>query len=158
MESNIPSATGDDPRKTMDDLYRAMEERYLFHRSKAEGHVKVFKNTSFALALAIPILSATVSFAMADQIHMPSFVPACLGLTLTVLAIVGSVLKPDKRFADAVQHCIALHEWKRDLDICRLSPSMGDAEVLRNTLLEMDARLSEIGKAMAEGWAPKLST
>jgi hypothetical protein len=143
------------PHRSMREFYQTTEARYVFHKEKAESHVNRFKPMGFFCGLAIPILSALVTFAITYESAIPTFVTAGMGLVLTLLTIVNSVLKPDKRFTSAAQYCIALHEWKRDFDICVAESDAADEKAFHALIQEMDGRLSEIGKSMAEGWVPK---
>jgi len=85
-------------------------------------------------------------------------VSVLMGLALTLLTIVNSVLKPDERFARAVQYCIELHDWKRDLDIRVAEINTKDRNVFLKMIQDMDNKLSQIGQKMAEGWVPKPQT
>jgi hypothetical protein len=143
------------PRRSLPEMLHTVEERFLFHREKSEAHVRVFKPIGFIFGLAIPLLSALVTFGLSNDAVVPSAATTAMGLLLTLLTIVNAVLKPDKRFAAAVQHCIALHEWKRDFDIRVAESDAADEKAFHELIQEMDGRLSEIGRAMAEGWVPK---
>jgi hypothetical protein len=141
----------------MREFYQTTDDRYVFHKEKAESHVNRFKPLGFFFGLAIPVLSALVTVAITYESTIPTYVSAGMGLVLTLLTIVNSVLKPDKRFVSAAQHCIALHEWKRDFDIRVAESDDADEKAFHALIQEMDTRLSEIGKSMAEGWVPKVA-
>ena len=156
MNGNGGNETALVPHKSMSDFYRELERRYVFHKKNAEKHVKMFKPLGFLFGLAIPILSALVTFSISsDRSGALAALSAAMGLALTVLTILNSVLKVDERFARGAQHCIALHEWKRDFDILVAESDTQDEKVFHAMIREMDDKLSEIGKSMAEGWVPK---
>lgn len=155
MNNNSPNRIPEFSRKSLADFQKMLEDRYLFHKEKAEKHVAIFKPLGFAFGLAIPILAALVTFSMGAEIGIPRPLVAIMGLTLTLLTIVNSVLKPDERFAKAAHHCIALHEWKLEFDIQVAKAEPSDETAFYSMILEMDMKLSGIGKAMAEGWIPK---
>ncbi len=144
-------------RKSVSDFQKTIEGRYFFHMEKADQHVTIFKPLGFVFGLAIPILAALVTFSMSTESGIPKAVTAVMGLALTLLTIVNSVLKPDERFAKATQHCIALAEWKRELDIQMAESNTADEMAFHAMIREMDKKLSEIGKSMAENWIPKPS-
>lgn len=112
----------------------------------------------FAFGLAIPILAALVTFSMSSESGISQPIGAVMGLLLTLLTIVNSVLKPDERFAKAVQSCIALNEWKLEFDIQSAEADITDEKAFHVMIQKMDKKLSEIGKAMAEGWIPQAQT
>jgi hypothetical protein len=142
-------------RKSLSDFQKALEDRYLFHKEKAERQVTTFKPIGFIFGLAIPIIAAVVTFSMTTESGISKPVAALMGLGLTLLTIVNSVLKPDERFAKAAQHCIALEEWKREFDINMAESHTTDEMAFHAMIREMDKALSEIGKSMAENFVPK---
>lgn len=145
-------------RKRLPEFQQALEARWDFHRVRAERHVCIFKPLGFLFGLAIPILAALVTFSLSDTSGIPPSVQAAMGLGLTLLTIVNSVLKPDERFAKEAQNCIALNDWKLDFDIKVAEADPADEAAFHAMIQQMDAKLSEIGKAMAQGWIPKPTT
>ena len=143
-------------QKSLSDFQQMVENRYAFHKEKAERHVAVFKPMGFVFGLAIPILAALVTFSMSAESGIGQPAGAIMGLALTLLTIVNSVLKPDERFAKAAQNCIALNEWKLAFDIHSAEADTTDEKAFHAMIQKMDQNLSEIGKAMAEGWIPKI--
>lgn len=142
-------------RKSLSDFQKTIEDRYTFHKDKAERHVAIFKPMGFAFGLSIPILAALVTFAMSAESGIPQPAAAAMGLALTLLTIVNSVLKPDERFAKAAQNCIALNEWKLEFDIRAAEADTTDEAAFHAMIQEMDKKLSGIGKSMAESFIPK---
>ena len=146
------------PRKNLSQFHKDLENRYNYHKKMAEKHVKTFKPIGFTFGLFIPVLAALVTFSMTTESGILARVSVLMGLALTLLTIVNSVLKPDERFARAVQYCIELHDWKRDLDIRVAEINTKDRNVFLKMIQDMDNKLSQIGQKMAEGWVPKPQT
>jgi hypothetical protein len=142
-------------RKSLKDFQQALENRYVFHKENAEKHVKVFKPMGFIFAFAVPILAAVVAFSMSPDSGVSKQAAAGMGLVLTLLTIVNSILKPDKKFAEATQNCIALNDWKLEFDIRVAETATTDEKAFHAVIQDMDKKLSDIGKAMAEGYIPK---
>lgn len=85
-------------QKSLSDFQKTIEERYYFHKKNAEKQVRIFKSLGFVFGLVIPILAALVTFSMSSESGiLQSFSPV-MGLILTLLTIVNSVMKPDERF------------------------------------------------------------
>ncbi|MDY0220887.1 MAG: hypothetical protein RBR67_07105 [Desulfobacterium sp.] len=144
-------------QKSLSDFQKILEDRYSFHKEKAERHVKTFKLMGFVFGLAIPIFAALVTFSMSTEFGTSQSVSAVMGLALTLLTIVNSVIKPDERFAKGSQTCIALNQWKLEFDIHAAEADTADEAAFHVVIKDMDKKLSEIGKTMAEGWIPKLT-
>jgi len=142
-------------RKSLPDFQKTLEDRYSYHKDKAERHVKIYKPMGFVFGLSIPILAALVTFSMSTEYSISQSVISVMGLALTLLTIVNSILKPDERFAKGTQNCIALNEWKLEFDIHTAEADTTDETAFHSMIQEMDKKLSEIGKAMAESWIPK---
>ena len=142
-------------RKSLAAFQKTLEARYSFHKEKAERHVTLFKPIGFTFGLAIPIFAAVVTFSISSESGVPQPVAAVMGLGLTLLTIVNSVLKPDERFSKGAQYCIALNEWKLEFDIRAAEADTTDETAFHAMIQEMDRKLSEIGKAMAASWVPK---
>lgn len=158
MNNNPANGTQALSRKSLSDFQKALEDRYCFHKGNAERHVTIFKPMGFAFGLAIPILAAVVTFSMGVESGIPKPLAAVMGLVLTLITIVNSVLKPDERFVKAAQNCIALNEWKLEFDIYSAEADTTNAKEFHDMVQKMDKKLSEIGKAMAESWIPKPAT
>lgn len=142
-------------RKSTAEFQQELEDRYSWHKEKAELHSKIFKPLGFSFGLAIPLLSALITYAVAGESGIPKSVAAIMGLFLTLLTIMHSVLKPEERFAKAVQHCISLHDWKREFDIHMTEADPQDEAAFHTLIRDLDNKLSNIGKEMAESWVPK---
>lgn len=129
----------------------------MFHKKNAEKAVTRFKPLGFVFGLAIPVFAALVTFSMRHESGIPQQLAAVMGLALTLLTIVNSVLKPGERFTSAAHQCIAIHEWKQEFDIRVAETDTTDERAFRIMIREMDRKLSDIGKAMVENCLPQPS-
>ena len=104
----------------------------------------------------IPVLSATLT-AIAD-FGLKYF--WLLGLTLTIITILNSLLKPTEKFTQFAQARIRLQEWKVDFSI-KLSAILKENQnfsheyTIDKLLEEKNEQLSGIVNYMADNWLPK---
>ena len=131
-------------------------QRYLFHRYSAQKAHRNYETLSQILNIMIPVLSAILT-AIADFGLKYLWL---LGLSLTILTILNSLLKPAEKFTKFAQVRINLQEWEVDFSI-KLSTIIKDNPNLKNEytidklLAEKNKQLSEIVNNMADNWLPK---
>lgn len=131
-------------------------KRYLFHRYYAQKAHRNYEFLSQILNIMIPILSAILT-AIAD-FGLKYF--WLLGLTLTIITILNSLLKPTEKFTKFAQERIRLQEWEVDFSIklsaiLKDNPSLNSEYTIDKFLEEKNKQLSGIVNSMADNWLPK---
>jgi hypothetical protein len=125
-------------------LYRQLMDRYRFHKECCERGAR--RNARFAaiLDLAIPVISAMVVFlAASGDLVRPGGV-ASLGLILTFLTVVNSLIKPSRKAFVFSDRLIRLDDWRFDFELkVKESGAKGEQELLA-LLREKNAELSAV--------------
>ena len=160
LDSGIPQHIDINLQKIEDlstkELAISILKRYLFHRYYAQIAHRNYETLSQILNIMIPVLSATLT-AIAD-FGLKYF--WLLGLTLTIITILNSLLKPTEKFTKFAQVRISLQEWEVDFSI-KLSGIIKDNQNLNHEytigklLEEKNQQLSVIVNNMADNWLPK---
>ena len=131
-------------------------KRYLFHRYYAQKAHRNYETLSQILNILIPILSAILT-AIADFGLKYLWL---LGLTLTIITILNSLLKPTEKFTKFAQARIRLQEWEVDFSIklsaiLKDNPNRNNEYTFDKLLEEKNEQLSGIVNNMADNWLPK---
>ncbi|MCJ8282496.1 MAG: hypothetical protein MJK14_22385 [Rivularia sp. ALOHA_DT_140] len=131
-------------------------KRYLFHRYSAQKAHRSYENLSKTLNIMIPVLSAILT-AIAD-FGLKYF--WLLGLSLTIITILNSLLKPTEKFTSFAQVRIRLQEWEVDFSIqlsaiIKNKSNLDDGYNIDKFLEDKNKQLSGIVNNMAENWLPK---
>lgn len=131
-------------------------KRYLFHRYSAQKAHHSYEALSQILNILIPVLSAIIT--ATTEFNLKYF--WLLGLSLTIITILNSLLKPTEKFTKFAQLRVSLQEWEVDFSIklsAILKPLSGrDTEYSIDQFLEdKNKQLSRIVNSMAENWLPK---
>ncbi|MCB0211563.1 MAG: hypothetical protein KDJ52_19660 [Anaerolineae bacterium] len=133
--------------------------RYDYHLSIAIKNHVFFRNTHYFLSFSIPIYSACFTYIVSNDLLMSRTLLGLIGLLLTILTIILSILKPYERCIAAGDILIILSEWKTDLTIGLGNIQLEEDEAQQQSLYEFlerkDQELSKIGEAMMENLMPK---
>lgn len=135
--------------------------RYEYHSSVARKNHIFFRNFHYFLSFAIPIYSAFFTYIVSNELIRSGTILGAIGLVLTMLTIILSILKPYERCISAGSILIRLSDWKTDL-ILGLGSIEPESEPSQKALLfellkRKDREISEIGEAMMENLIPKSS-
>jgi hypothetical protein len=137
-------------------------DRYDYHLSVAIKNHVFFRNMHYFLSFSIPIYSACFTYIVSNDLLMSRSLLGLIGLFLTILTIVLSILKPYERCIAAGDILIILSEWKTDLTIGLGNIQRERDEAQEQSLYEFlktkDQELSKIGEAMMENLMPKPGT
>jgi hypothetical protein len=147
------------PFSTIPDAYLGQllvstHERYEYHLDLATKNRKSFRNAHYFLTYTIPIYSAIFTYmASNDIIHSRSTL-GLIGLVLTIMTIVASILKPYGHCIAAMQALIDLNTWKTDfigsLSTLRLEADKLNTKSLYEFLQRKDLEMSKIGAALMD--------
>jgi hypothetical protein len=128
--------------------------RYDYHLSIAIKNHKFFRNSHYFLSFFIPIYSAFFTYIVSNNLIQSRNILGALGLLLTIMTIVVSILKPYERCIAAGQTLIDLSSWKTDLIIglghIQSRVDENQRTVLYRFLKKKDMEMSKIGEAMME--------
>jgi len=160
LDSEIPQHIDINLQKIEDlstkELAISILKRYLFHRYSAQKAHRNYEILSQILNIMIPVLSATLT-AIAD-FGLKYF--WLLGLTLTIITILNSLLKPTEKFTQFAQSRIRLQEWEVDFSIklsaiLKENKNVSHEYTINKLLEEKNEQLSGIVNNMADNWLPK---
>lgn len=133
--------------------------RYEYHLSVAIKNHVFFRNSHYFLSFTIPIYSAFFTFIVSNGLLKSQALLGAIGLVLTIMTIVVSILKPYERCIAAGEILILLSDWKTDLVIDLGKIKSESDETRQQSLYELlkrkDREISEVGKAMMENLMPK---
>jgi hypothetical protein len=136
--------------------------RYDYHLSIAIKNHIFFRNFHYFLSFFIPIYSAFFTYIVSNDLLQSRSILGAIGLLLTIMTIVASILKPYERCIAAGQILIDLNTWKTDLMIIlgniQLEFDESQKESLYELLKRKDLEMSQIGKSMMENLILKSST
>lgn len=136
--------------------------RYDYHLSIAIKNHAFFRNSHYFLSFIIPIYSAFFTYIASNDLLQSRSVLGAIGLLLTIMTIVASILKPYERCIAAAQTLIDLNSWKTDFIIAlgNIRPEIDEPKKLSlyDLLKRKDLEMSKIGLAMMEHLIPKSST
>jgi hypothetical protein len=136
--------------------------RYDYHLSVAMKNHVFFRNFHYFLSFFIPIYSAFFTYIVSNDLLQSRVILGAIGLLLTIMTIVASILKPYERCISAGQTLINLNTWKTDLIIVlgSIQPEFDKCqkESLYELLKRKDLEMSKIGEAMMENLMIKSST
>jgi hypothetical protein len=136
--------------------------RYDYHLSVAIKNHVFFRNFHYFLSFFIPIYSAFFTYIVSNDLLQSRSILGAIGLFLTIMTIVASILKPYERCISAGQTLIDLNTWKTDLIIVlgSIQPEFDKSqkESLYELLKRKDLEMSKIGEAMMENLILKSST
>ena len=135
--------------------------RYEYHAGIARKNHVFFRNSHYVLSFLIPIYSAFFTYIVSDNLlNSPSTLGA-IGLLLTILTIVASILKPYDRCIVAGNILIILSNWKTDFMIGLAGAQTEMNETQKGSLYDFlkrkDQDLSKIGESMMENLILKSS-
>jgi hypothetical protein len=135
--------------------------RYDYHLSMAMKNHVFFRNFHYFLTFFIPIYSAFFTYIVSNELLQSRIILGAIGLLLTIMTIVASILKPYERCISAGQTLIDLNAWKTDLIIVLGSiqneVDKSQKESLYELLKRKDLEMSKIGEAMIENLMIKSS-
>ncbi|AKG22536.1 hypothetical protein [Calothrix sp. 336/3] len=141
-------------------LLLATFDRYNYHLEIAKNNHKFFRNSNYFFSFLIPVYSAFFTYIVSNDLIISKTILGVLGLILTIMTIVVSILKPYERCIAAAEVLIVLSDWKTDLIV-----NLGNVELevdtnhKRQALYELlqrkDKEISQVGEAMMENLIPK---
>src|SRR5271157_116070 len=100
----------------LDDILKDLVLRYKFHKEIVDLKTVAFKWMGYFLLLSIPIISSLVTaINNLDYFKINISFINIIGITLTILTILNSTLKPSDKFLSATIHSVALNNWLTDL-------------------------------------------
>jgi hypothetical protein len=128
---------------SLKELGMAMLARLEFHRQLILRHHRDYYWAGVFFRLAIPIGAALVTFTTIEMF------PVVLGLALTILTIVNSVLRPAEEFISSSHMLVRLHDWEMSLAVA-LRNNKENVDELYGLLQIKDQELSKMGDALAD--------
>lgn len=135
--------------------------RYDYHLSIARKNHVFFRNAHYLLSFLIPIYSAFFTYIVSNDLLKSRSILGAIGLFLTILTIVSSILNPYERCLSAGDILISLSNWKTDLMISlgNIQPELEQSQKtsLYELLKRKDQEMSKIGEAMMENLILKSS-
>jgi hypothetical protein len=136
--------------------------RYDYHLAIAIKNHVFFRNSHYFLSFIIPIYSAFFTYMASNNILQSRSILGGIGLLLTIMTIVASILKPYERCIAAAQTLIDLNTWKTDfiISLGNIQPEIGEPKnsSLYDLLKRKDLEMSKIGAAMMEHLIPTSGT
>lgn len=129
--------------------------RYHYHLEIAKKNHKIFRNSHYVFSFLIPTYSAFYTFIVSDNLITSKTILGSLGLFLTILTIVVSILKPYERCISAADVLITLSDWKTDLIVClgKMGSELDETQkkrALYELLQRKDQEISKVGEVMME--------
>jgi hypothetical protein len=142
------------PDAYLKNLLISTHERYEYHLNIATVSRDLFEKAHYFLTFAIPIYSAIFTYIASNGIILSRNILGGIGLLLTIMTIVASILKPYGRFVAAAQTLIALNTWKADFIVSLGNMQLETVEP-KNTLLydfltRKDLEMSKIGATLMD--------
>lgn len=144
--------------------YRELIARIDLHKSGCLRGAGTSYRLGKFLVLAIPIISAMVTFLSASaRVSSPIIAPSVsdwlvpsASLLLTLLAIVNSAFMPDYAYRVFSKALIELHdlEYGLHLDAQKFKDDAASTDQLKTLLTAKNSELTEIGKGLLEVWTP----
>ena len=128
---------------SLKELGIAMIARLEFHRNLLLRNQGKYYWAGVFFRLAIPIGAALVTFTTIKMF------PLVLGLILTILTIVNSVLRPAEEFISSSHMLVRLHDWEMSLAVA-IRNNKGNPDELYGLLQMKDQELSKMGDALAD--------
>ncbi|MGI0485631.1 hypothetical protein ACN4EK_09365 [Pantanalinema rosaneae CENA516] len=129
--------------------------RYNYHLEIAKKNHKFFRNSNYFFSFLIPTYSAFLTYVVSNDFINSKAILGLLGLFLTLLTIVSSILKPYERCISAADALIVLSDWKTDL-IINLGAIESELDQVQRSksfyelLQRKDQEISKVGEAMME--------
>lgn len=155
IENNyIPKMTNDSEKY----LLLQIVDRYIYHFDGATKAKGVYETINWLFSICIPVYSAILTFILAGTFESIRIYLPFLGLGLTILTILSSVLKPDERSTSASEILITLNDWKISL-IVGLNEhiehkNIEKKEILLNFLVNKNDELTKLGETIIQRFIP----
>ncbi|MBL1174514.1 hypothetical protein [Pantanalinema sp. GBBB05] len=129
--------------------------RYHYHLDIAKKNHKFFRNANYFFSFLIPTYSAFLTYAVSNDFINSKAILGLLGLFLTILTIVASILKPYERCISSADALIVLSDWKTDLivNLGNLESELDQVQKSKSfyeLLQRKDQEISKVGEAMME--------
>jgi hypothetical protein len=129
--------------------------RYNYHQEIAQKNHKFFRNANYLFSFLIPTYSAFLTYIVSTDFINSKAILGVIGLFLTILTIVASILKPYERCISAADVLIILSDWKTDLivNLGNIESELDEAQkkkALYELLQRKDKEISKVGEAMME--------
>jgi hypothetical protein len=129
--------------------------RYNYHLEIAKKNHRFFRDANYFFSFLIPVYSAFFTYMVSNDLINSKTILGALGLFLTILTIVVSILKPYERCISAADVLIILSDWKTDLIVCLGNVDFEPNETqkkqaLYELLQRKDQEISKVGEAMME--------
>lgn len=142
------------PDRYLGQLLISINQRYEYHLSLAHKNRDRYRIAHYFLSFAIPLYSAFFTYITSNDIITSGRALGAIGLVLTIMTIVASILKPHGRFIAAAQELIDLNTWKTDfidsLGTLMLKIDNNDYQPLYGLLKRKDLEMSKIGGALLD--------
>ncbi len=130
----------------------AIQERLLdrcaLHERSALRRSRQFKRAAATFRFCIPVFSAVLTFMITSQFARFETAIGFLGLCLTLLTILNSIMDPARKFRALTEECIELHDWRLELDMMLHRLQSAPPDKLHEYLLNKNEALSNIGRNM----------
>lgn len=143
------------PDRYLSELLTSTHGRYDYHLGIAKKNQVFFISVHYFLSFSIPLYSAFFTYIASNDIIQSRGILGGIGLLLTILTIVASILNPYERCIAAAQTLINLNTWKTDFIV-----SLGNIELetdepkkikaLYDFLKRKDLEMSKIGVALMD--------
>jgi hypothetical protein len=132
--------------------YRHVRQRLDNHRASAHRRGQRYKSIATSFHVAIPLLSVTVMVVVGSGISDYREIVFTLGTALTVVTTLNTTLAPARRYREAVERCIELHDLRFQLEkgVEELALKHAQPTALLTLIDEINLGLSEIGRHMAD--------
>jgi hypothetical protein len=147
-EQDIPEQG---PERDWRFVYRHIRERFDKHDTSAIRRSARYKMLAALFHISIPLLSVAITIEIGSKMPYSTQVAFGLGVLLTVLSTLNATLEPARRYREAVDRCIDLHDLRLRMEarIEFAAQQNVSSEQCVDSLLELNLELSEIGRRMA---------
>lgn len=155
LKELIFDITEDISDKYLSQLLIEIFGRYSYHVDIAKKNHKFFRNANYFFSFLVPTYSAFLTYIVSNDFINSKTILGALGLFLTILTIVTSILKPYERCISAADALIILSDWKTDLIVNwgYIESELDEAQrkkSLYELLQRKDQEISKVGEAMME--------
>lgn len=147
-EQEIPEQS---PDRDWRFLYKHLRERFDVHDRSAIRRNLRYKKLAAIFHIAIPLLSIAVTIVAGSREPFSVHVAFGLGVVLTIMSTLNATLEPARRYREAVDRCIELHDLrvKMEASMEHLAQTHANPDEILKSLIDLNLELSEIGRKMA---------
>lgn len=132
-------------------MYKHVRERFDMHDASAIRRNVRYKRLAALFHTAIPLLSIAVTIVAGSGAPMSTQVAFGLGVVLTIISTLNATLEPARRYREAVDRCIELHDLRVRMEAAveSLAQRQATPDDFLTSLLDLNQELSGIGRRMA---------